>query len=121
MTRMGRRARLVARGAWAFLIGDAPEFALAAGTLVVFAVLLHRWRLVVVIGLPVLVVGVLAAGVWQGRTRSLRQRLSSTATKASSGSPISASDQAQPVPSTSERSSRSDRNSHENHAEATWR
>lgn len=121
MSRVARLARAVARGSWAFLIGDAPEFALAAGALVAFAVLLHRSSVAVVVGLPVLVVAVLAAGVFVGRRRILRQRFSSTATKASSGSPLSTSEQAQPVPSTSERSSPSDKNSHENHAEATWR
>ncbi len=119
---MGRLARLAGHGLWDFLIGDTPGFALAAGALVVFAVLLHHERLAVVVGLPALVVVALSTGVWHGRRRSLRQqRLSSTATKASSGSPVNTSDQAQPVPSTSERSSRSDTKSHENHADATWR
>jgi len=117
VNRTGRLARLVGRGLWDFLIGDTPEFALAAGALVIFAVLLHHQRAAVVAGLPALVIVVLAAGVWHGR----RQRRSSTATKASSGSPLNTSDQAQPVPSTSERSSRSDKKSQENHAEATWR
>lgn len=120
MSKAGRLARLTVRGLWNFLVGDTPEFALAAGGLVAFAVLLHRAGAAVVVGLPALVIVVLAIGVWHGR-RNAAQGLSSTATNASSGSPVSTSEQAQPVPSTSERSSRSERNSQENQAEANWR
>jgi hypothetical protein len=106
---------------WDFLVGEAPGFAAAAAALVFYALALRHTPPAVVFGLPALAAAALAAGVWHGRRRAVAQRLSSTATKASSGSPPTTSVQHHPVPSTSEVSSRSERNSQESHGEASWR
>ncbi len=63
--RAGGLCKALGRGLWHFVVGDSPEFLVAVMVLVGFALGLHAAHVAVWVGLPVLVVGVLAASVWR--------------------------------------------------------
>jgi hypothetical protein len=64
---LGRVLRLAGLGVWRFVVGDTPEFAVAVVGIVTFALVFHHLRPLVLIGLPVLVVGVLCGSLWNHR------------------------------------------------------
>ncbi len=66
---MKRALRAVGAFWWDFLIGDTPEFFVATLVIVGLAYLLHPYRAVASVVLPVVVLVVVAASAWRVRRR----------------------------------------------------
>jgi membrane protein required for beta-lactamase induction len=67
--RTRRRLQAAGRGLWHFVVGDSPEFLVVVLGLVGFALALRHVHPAVWVGLPTLVLGVLAGSLWRWRRR----------------------------------------------------
>ena len=74
MKTVSRILRVSTRGMWHFAVGDSPEFIVVVLAVVGFALAAHRVHLVVVLGLPLIVAGVLASSVRRAQRNSRRDR-----------------------------------------------
>ena len=69
MTTARRVVVATGRGLWSFVVGDTPEFLVTVVIAVAFALVVRHVHALIDLGLPVIVVGSLAASVRRGRRR----------------------------------------------------